>query len=741
MAKSIVILSDGTGNAASSIWRTNVWRTFQSIDLTGSDQVARYDDGVGTSSFKPLAILGGAFGWGLKRNVLDLYKFLCRNYTPGADIYGFGFSRGAFTIRVVVGLVAAEGLIPYTTEDDLAAKAIAAYRAYRSQHFGRGLGTVLRPPRDMCVAIVNRIMRREPYVRSANITPGHIRFLGLWDTVAAYGLPVDEWTRGIHKYIWPLELPNRKIWPGVERACHALALDDERTTFHPILWDEQTLPAGKVSQVWFAGMHSNVGGGYPDDSLAGVPLLWILKEAEKCGLRFKHSPALEPDAIIAAKSALDKDGRLYNSRAGLASYYRYGPRDVEALCNDRRNGVVAAPVIHETVFGRMQSKATAYAPLGLPSRYFIAKNDGTVIPQDSPGSEFTTRRANDRAALQPLAWDVVWRRRASYLLTVAASLNLVVFPLLHNTHPQAEYTTKLRFVSETVRVVGVFLPDFVTTWWLDSYATNPRKLLFSITVLFACILLGALQETDINDRMLAAWRGTEIPRNAFKKIIDNLTFALRTAPWYQGTISLLKYQIAPALFAFLTLAGAVALLFHVAFYFEDAAGMTCKPTGGTDFLQSGQKSKDLLFPADQLCWPTGVKLKRGERYIISITNPVDWKQGDYETHLGGYEIGSLPTLYQRAEMFVLIPLRRVLLRPWNRIVARVGETGTDEYFLDPDSRAPTDRLEEPIIPHRSGELYLYVNGPVLPYPLPMDWLYKRWSHGTAKVSVMQKDKQ
>jgi len=160
MAKNIVILSDGTGNAASSIWRTNVWRTFQSIDLTGSDQVARYDDGVGTSSFKPLAILGGAFGWGLKRNVLDLYKFLCRNYTPGADIYGFGFSRGAFTIRVVVGLVAAEGLIPYTTEDDLAAKAIAAYRAYRSQHFGRGLGTVLRPLRDMCVAISNRIMRR-----------------------------------------------------------------------------------------------------------------------------------------------------------------------------------------------------------------------------------------------------------------------------------------------------------------------------------------------------------------------------------------------------------------------------------------------------------------------------------------------------------------------------------------------------------------------------------------------------
>ena len=76
MARRIVLLSDGTGNAASRVWRTNVWRVFESLDLTGSDQVALYDDGVGTSSFKPLAILGGVFGWGLKRNVLDLYTFV-----------------------------------------------------------------------------------------------------------------------------------------------------------------------------------------------------------------------------------------------------------------------------------------------------------------------------------------------------------------------------------------------------------------------------------------------------------------------------------------------------------------------------------------------------------------------------------------------------------------------------------------------------------------------------------------
>src|SRR5205085_10585765 len=105
MGTRIVLLSDGTGNSAAKVWRTNVWRVYESLDLTGSDQIACYDDGVGTSSFKPLAILGGAFGWGLKRNVIDLYKFVCRNYRSEADeIFGFGFSRGAFTIRVVAGL-------------------------------------------------------------------------------------------------------------------------------------------------------------------------------------------------------------------------------------------------------------------------------------------------------------------------------------------------------------------------------------------------------------------------------------------------------------------------------------------------------------------------------------------------------------------------------------------------------------------------------------------------------------
>src|SRR6188768_4399061 len=136
MGRKIILLSDGTGNSSAKVWRTNVWRTFEALDLSGNDQVAFYDDGVGTSSFKPWAVLGGAFGFGLKRNVVDIYKFVCRNHRDQEDrIYGFGFSRGAFTIRVVIGLILHQGLVWEQDEAKLDKKARAAYRQYRRERY------------------------------------------------------------------------------------------------------------------------------------------------------------------------------------------------------------------------------------------------------------------------------------------------------------------------------------------------------------------------------------------------------------------------------------------------------------------------------------------------------------------------------------------------------------------------------------------------------------------------------
>src|SRR5882757_10960027 len=120
MPRRIALLSDGTGNSSASFWRTNVWRMFTALDLSSSEQVAFYDDGVGTSSFQPMAILGGAFGFGLRRNVFALYKFACRNYRdPDDELFGFGFSRGAFTIRIVMGLIDSQGLVKADNEAEL----------------------------------------------------------------------------------------------------------------------------------------------------------------------------------------------------------------------------------------------------------------------------------------------------------------------------------------------------------------------------------------------------------------------------------------------------------------------------------------------------------------------------------------------------------------------------------------------------------------------------------------------
>src|SRR5262245_25633751 len=253
MHKNIVLFSDGTGNSSAKLFKTNVWRLYQAVDLTDPKdpkeprQFACYDNGVGSSSFKPLAALGGALGVGLARNVRDLYAFVCRTYLPGDKIFAFGFSRGAFTIRVLVGLIMSQGLVPYDgNEADLDRHAAAAYRAYRKTYNTTGgLVGPLRRLRDRVIDARDRLLGRRLYREVEKIGGPHsaqpleIEFLGLWDTVDAYGLPVDELTRAIDWVIWPLTMRDLNLNSRVKRARHALALDDERNTFHPRLWNEE----------------------------------------------------------------------------------------------------------------------------------------------------------------------------------------------------------------------------------------------------------------------------------------------------------------------------------------------------------------------------------------------------------------------------------------------------------------------------------------------------------------------
>jgi hypothetical protein len=152
--KKIALFSDGTGNSSSSPQKTNVWRAYQALDRSpGSGQIAFYDNGVGTSSFRPLALLGRGLGFGLARNVREIYGFLCRTYDPGDEIYGFGFSRGAFTMRVVMAMIASQGIIDRNRaldERDLNRLIIHAYRRFRQESFTPSmLSFFFRPARDL----------------------------------------------------------------------------------------------------------------------------------------------------------------------------------------------------------------------------------------------------------------------------------------------------------------------------------------------------------------------------------------------------------------------------------------------------------------------------------------------------------------------------------------------------------------------------------------------------------------
>lgn len=740
---------------------------FQSLDLTNSRQVAIYDDGVGSSSFKPLALIGGIFGWGLKRNVLDLYMFLCRNYEPEARIYAFGFSRGAFTIRVLLGLVAHQGIVRYETEAGLRRRAVAAYRAYRKERFHSvsHVETLFRSLRDGALRLVGR-----RYRSSDNIPAPPIRFVGLWDTVAAYGLPIEEMTRGVNQWIWPLELPDRKLAAIVKRACHALALDDERTTFHPVLWSErEEEPASsdgagrhwtkgeRLSQVWFAGSHANVGGGYPDDSLAHVSLTWIMKEAELCDLRFKAAPDADPDAAVNVRSSADKDGRLYDSRHALAGYYRYGPRKIYELCHRRSSRreddevTIDVPKVHESAIDRAVNGAHAYAPIGLPARYAVVMRSGEILEGTRNPFE-TPEQAQTRASVQERVWDLVWWRRVVYFATVfGASAYLVLFPLLNQTDRAHEFSTRLRFVSETVRLLGAFLPASAG-WWLDAFAANPGRFLVGVAALIACIKAGVMLGGSSNGAMHAIWQ--KILRQGSTPTGEapgGFVYRLRTHPIYRAVHWAMKRHVVPFASAVLLLYLGAALVSHVAFDIADASGAFCRerPRGQLISLESAptRETKVQGFAASSMCWPTGIELVEGRRYRITITQAHAWRDRSHAVDLSGFEIGELPDFGARLRLFAGLPLRRVLNRPWFRPLARVGAVGADEYPLDPDTRpivsvraaaSPDmpDELVAEIKARRTGELFLYVNDAIIGLPGGASVFYDN-NGGQAQVEVMR----
>jgi len=744
MSRNIVLLSDGTGNSAAKVWRTNVWRTFEALDLSSSDQVAFYDDGVGTSSFKPLAILGGAFGFGLKRNVIDIYKFACRNYRDDTDhIYGFGFSRGAFTIRVVIGLILNQGLVSAQNEAELDRKSRAAYRQYRRELWH--IEDAFRAIRDLFLA--------KDYDKAHNRPVGKIRFIGVWDTVAAYGAPLDEMTRGISKWIWPLELPNHTLdRERVMRACQALALDEERTTFHPELWNERVVPPGEfdpdkerfvkdeqISQVWFAGVHSNVGGGYPDDTLAYIPFVWMITEAQHCGLKFKSdaaTPPADPDTFKNAISKRDKDGRIYDPRQGLGGYYRYGPRKLVQLCNAQYSKkeddevVIERPKIHESVFRRIDNHAHAYAPVGLPSTYDVVKENGAIVTPDQCGFE-TDNDAKARADAQEHIWNEIWKRRIVYFATVGATAWLFAYPLLRSAPRSDEYVSPIRWVSDLIRIVGNFLPGFAETW-INGFARSPGQFVVLLLLVAGLTWLGARIASQILDRMGSIWRRVS---SAPSGLPDDAVYRLRSNRHYIALREGLKRKWAPAFFALLFVYLGATFASHLLYNVQDVAGWTCVEDGTASGLARSEK-REVDFATSNLCNRTGIAVEgNGAKYYIAIKATSQWRDDDIPSQLGGFYTTDAPAWYQRVLLMLGVPLRRELTRPWFRLVLRYGATGGEEVFLDPDPEDGT--IEEVIRPTRKGELFVFVNDAVVGIPGLYDVFYRN-NEGGGKLTVTRR---
>jgi uncharacterized protein (DUF2235 family) len=298
--KRLALFFDGTWDTPEN--KTNVWELHQLLSDTGPDgvpQVKFYDPGVGTHWYDRLT--GGAFGAGLPTNVQQGYDWLRKNYTPGDEVFLFGFSRGAFTARSLAGFIARCGLLnpdaPMTVQQ--------AFNRYRRGDDARPIYDLLflqRKGETNFDAEERILLQYTIYHRDL------IKMVGVWDTVGSIGLPFGN-IPGISSLSF--HFLNTHLSKIVQNSYQALALDEERKPYWAVLWTNYTPQrpsAGEpprtddrmVEQRWFAGAHCNVGGGYPNDILPLRPRAWIQEKAIACRLGFR-SQVVVTDADLDQK--------------------------------------------------------------------------------------------------------------------------------------------------------------------------------------------------------------------------------------------------------------------------------------------------------------------------------------------------------------------------------------------------------------------------------------------------------
>lgn len=324
MAKNLCIFCDGTGQAggANPIDWTNVYRLFLATrDAGGDGQLCFYDPGLGADPDlgerrglwrRVKDALAQATGYGITDNIIDCYAALLAAYEPGDRVFLFGFSRGAYTVRSLGGVLALCG-VPSVPQK------VRRWEDFRE--------AVMEPTlRELATEAVVRVYMVQDDAERAraavqfrqryDAAPSPPYFIGVWDTVRALGLPAIGSLPGRHKFHDPVL--NR----GVKHGRQALAIDENRLVFAPELWDERSAPAGQIRQLWFAGVHTDIGGGYGlRIGLSDLTLGWMIAEAS----------AVDPPLIVAPKVSAglrpNALGRQHDERATSWLPWREGTRE------------------------------------------------------------------------------------------------------------------------------------------------------------------------------------------------------------------------------------------------------------------------------------------------------------------------------------------------------------------------------------------------------------------------------
>jgi uncharacterized protein (DUF2235 family) len=273
--KRIVICCDGTWNSPAQQNQTNVYKLKSAIPdhpTDGIEQRVYYDVGVGAGSI--LERIPGLFGVGVGKNVRQAYRFIVDNYDPGDQLFFVGFSRGAYTVRSVVGMMRKCGVLRRDNRKALS----TAYRFYRDRKITPA------DPRAAKFRLQNSVL-----VAGKEHIP-HTRFLGVWDTVGALGVPPGLFAKPFQlllEFVFNrgIRFHDVALSRTVEHACQALAIDESRGDYQPTLWEQHPQAQNQtLEQVWFAGCHTNIGGGAPDPGQSDRTLLWMVEKARTAGL-------------------------------------------------------------------------------------------------------------------------------------------------------------------------------------------------------------------------------------------------------------------------------------------------------------------------------------------------------------------------------------------------------------------------------------------------------------------------